>query len=102
MAWTPTLPEELGPGDLLPWGVVREKTWGGPLGIDAWRIVVSDQHRPVWLKTKRAVICRRAYTPAAASTAVSGVVANGPVRVGEIRARIRYYLARGARLRRTG
>ncbi len=98
----PTLPEELGPGDLLPWGVVREKTWGGPLGIDAWRVVVRDQHRPIWLQRRRTVICRRACTPTPASTAVSGVVASGPVRVGEVRARIQYYLGRRARPRRAG
>lgn len=102
MAWAPTLPEELGPGDLLPWGVVREKTWGGPIGIDAWRVVVREQHRPIWLKARRTVICRRACTPATDSPTVSGVVASGPVRVGEVRARIHYYLALRSRRRRAG
>ena len=92
--------EEIGPGDLLPWGVVREKTWGGAIGIDAWRVVVTGQHRPIWLKPKRTVICRRAHTPAATSPAVSGVVSSGPVRAGDMRARIRLYMLRRAGLRR--
>ena len=93
------MPEDIGPGDLLPWGVVREKMWGGPLGIDAWRVVVSDQVAPVWLKPKRTVICRRAKTPYAAAT-VTGVVGSNPERADDLRVRIRHFVLRQARLRR--
>ena len=102
MAWAPTPSEDIGPGDLLPWGVVREKTWGGQVGIEAWRVVVTGEHRPIWLAARRTVICRRAHTPSATSTSVKGVVGSGPVRAGEVRARIRHYLARRASLRRAG
>lgn len=92
--------EDVGPGDLLPWGVVQEKTWGGPIGIHAWRVVVREQVKPIWLKAKRPVICRRACTPAATATAVEGVVASAPMRSGDLRSVIRSYISRNARLRR--
>jgi hypothetical protein len=100
VAWASTMAEDVGPGDLLPWGVVSEKTWGGPIGIDAWRVVVREQVKPIWLKARRPVICRRAATPAAAMTHVQGVVASSPTRADSLRGAIRTYLFRNGRLRR--
>lgn len=100
VAWAPTMSEDIGPGDLLPWGVVREKTWGGPVGIHAWRVVVSGQHTPIWLKAKRTVICRRAAAPGATTALVAGVVASSPMRANDLRVRIRHFISRQARLRR--
>jgi hypothetical protein len=95
--WSPTAPEDIEAGDLLPWGVVREKTWGGPIGIDAWRVVVSGKVRPVWLKPKRTVICRRAFERSAVEAPVAGVIASGPPRADDLRSRIRHYVLRQAR-----
>ena len=99
VAWAEAMPEDIGPGDLLPWGVVREKMWGGPLGIHAWRVVVSDQVAPVWLDPKRQVMRRRAEAPYAAAS-VSGVVGTNPERSDDLRVRIRHFVLRHARLRR--
>lgn len=93
------MPEDIGPGDLLPWGVVRDKTWGGPVGIDAWRVVVTGHHRPLWLKAKREIICRRAFERAAPANVV-GIVASDPRRAESLGHRVRTYVTRHARLRR--
>lgn len=98
--WLPTPPEDIEAGDLLPWGVVREKLWGGPIGIDAWRVVIAGKLRPVWLKPRRTVICRRAYVRAQVATPVTGVVASGPPRADDLRGRIRSFVLRQARARR--
>lgn len=49
VAWTKLTAEEVTPGDVLAWGTVLAKAWGGPLGIEAWRLVIEGQHRPLWL-----------------------------------------------------
>lgn len=99
IGWMVTMPEDVGPGDLLPWGVVRERTWGGPIGIDAWRIIVKGRHRPVWLQPKRGVICRRAFVRGE-SAEVLGVIGTDPKRATELTARVRAYILRGTRGRR--
>lgn len=99
IGWAVTAPEEIGPGDLLPWGVVREKTWGGPVGIDAWRVVVVGHHRPLWLKAKREVICRRAFERGEPAN-VAGIVASDPKRAQALGLRVRDYVRRHPRLRR--
>ncbi len=99
IGWAATKPEDIGPGDLLPWGVVREKTWGGPIGIDAWRFVVTGHHRPLWLKAKRDVICRRAFESGVPANVI-GVVSSDPKRIYDPRGATRSYILRHARLRR--
>jgi hypothetical protein len=99
IGWETTVPEDIGPGDLLPWGVVREKTWGGPVGIDAWRVVVNGHHRPLWLKAKREVMCRRAFERADAAK-VAGIVASDPRRASAFGGGVRHYVLRHPRLRR--
>ncbi|MBZ0230912.1 MAG: hypothetical protein K8M05_01050 [Deltaproteobacteria bacterium] len=49
VVWSKLTAEEVSPGDVLAWGTVLAKAWGGPLGIEAWRLVIEGQHRPLWL-----------------------------------------------------
>lgn len=58
VVWAKLTAEEVTPGDVLPWGTVLAKTWGGPLGIEAWRLVIADRHRPLWL-ARREIVYRR-------------------------------------------
>lgn len=58
VVWSKLTAEEVTPGDVLAWGTVLAKAWGGPLGIDAWRLVIADRHRPLWL-TPGEIVHRR-------------------------------------------
>jgi len=70
--WSKLTADEVAPGDVLAWGTVLSKSWGGPIGIDAWRIVIEGQVKPLWL-VKGEVVHRRARARLA-SEAVTGVV----------------------------
>lgn len=72
VVWTKLTADEIAPGDVLAWGTVLAKAWGGPLGIGAWRIVIEGQHKPLWLG-KREIVHRRAHARRRAA-AVNGVV----------------------------
>lgn len=74
VVWSKLTAEEVAPGDVLAWGTVLAKAWGGPIGIEAWRLVIEGQHKPVWL-LKGEIVHRRARATRKAS-AVSGVVAS--------------------------
>lgn len=54
-----TVADDLELGDTLVQGVIRGKSWGGALGIYAWRFDVGDGTRPVWMKRRTVVLCRR-------------------------------------------
>lgn len=70
--WSKLTADEVVPGDVLAWGTVLAKAWGGPIGLDAWRIVIAGQVKPLWL-VKGEVVHRRAHERLA-SPAVDGVV----------------------------
>ncbi len=74
VVWSKLTAEEVAPGDVLAWGTVLAKAWGGPIGIEAWRLVIEGQLKPVWL-LKGEVVHRRARATRK-SSAVSGVVAS--------------------------
>jgi hypothetical protein len=71
-AWVSTVANDLDLGDTLPQGVIRGKSWGGSVGIYAWRFDVGDGTRPVWLKRQHVVLCRRGER-AAVTPALGGV-----------------------------
>jgi hypothetical protein len=58
-AWVSTLADDLELGDTVPQGTIRGKSWGGSIGIYAWRFDVGDGARPLWLKRQHVVLCRR-------------------------------------------
>lgn len=70
--WSKLTADEVVPGDVLAWGTVLAKAWGGPIGIEAWRIVIEGQVKPLWL-VKGEIVHRRAREKLAAG-AVDGVV----------------------------
>jgi hypothetical protein len=72
VVWTRITVEEIAPGDVLAWGTVLAKAWGGPLGIAAWRVVIEGQHKPLWLAPDE-IVHRRARAKRRAATVV-GVV----------------------------
>ena len=57
--WSKLTADEVVPGDVLAWGTVLAKEWGGPIGIEAWRFVIEGQHKPLWL-LKGEIVHRRA------------------------------------------
>jgi hypothetical protein len=59
VVWSKLTAEEIGVGDVLAHGTVLAKAWGGPLGIEAWRVVIEGQVKPLWL-VKGEVVHRRA------------------------------------------
>ena len=59
--WSKLTADEVEPGDVLAWGTVLAKAWGGPIGIEAWRLVIEGQHKPLWL-AKGEIVHRRART----------------------------------------
>jgi hypothetical protein len=58
-SWVSTVADNLELGDTLPQGVVRGKSWGGSIGIYAWRFELADGSRPLWMKRHHVVMCRR-------------------------------------------
>jgi len=72
VVWSRLTADEVATGDVLVWGTVLAKAWGGPLGIEAWRVVIEGQHRPLWLG-KGEIVHRRARTKRAPAQMV-GVV----------------------------
>ncbi len=69
--------EDVCVGDVLVWGTVVAKAWGGALGIEAWRVVIEDRHRPLWLAPDEPIHCRQ-RAPASSPTGLDGVVGSGP------------------------
>ena len=63
-AWSETSAVDLRPGDEIALGRILEKSWGGPLGLDAWRLIVEGLVRPVWLAINSFSRDRPASVPA--------------------------------------
>jgi hypothetical protein len=59
VVWSRITVEEIAPGDVLAWGTVLAKAWGGPIGINAWRVVIEGQMKPLWLAPDE-IVHRRA------------------------------------------
>ena len=57
-AWSETSAVDLRPGDEIALGRILEKSWGGPLGLDAWRLIVEGLVRPVWLASDQFLLAR--------------------------------------------
>ncbi len=94
--------EDVCVGDVLVWGTVLAMAWGGPLGIEAWRIVIQDHHRPLWLAPGEPVHCRQRAT-ASTPNPLAGVVGSGsPVgdRATNLRQLVRRVAAESARRQR--
>lgn len=72
VVWSRITVEEIAPGDVLAWGTVLAKAWGGPVGIHAWRVVIEGQHKPLWLVPDE-IVHRRARAKRGV-TPVVGVV----------------------------
>lgn len=70
--WSKLTADEVAPGDVLAWGTVLAKVWGGPIGIEAWRLVIEGQVKPLWL-VKGEIVHRRARAKRAPAQ-VTGVV----------------------------
>ncbi len=77
VVWTVLSAEDVSVGDVLVWGKVLAKAWGGALGIEAWRVVIEDRHRPLWLAPDEPVHCRQ-RGPQAPPATLAGVVGSGP------------------------
>jgi hypothetical protein len=76
--WSKLTADEVAPGDVLAWGTVLAKAWGGPVGIEAWRLVIEGQIKPLWL-VKGEVVHRRARARREPAQ-VAGVVGSRPRR----------------------
>lgn len=72
VVWSKLTADEVAVGDVLAYGTVLAKAWGGPLGIDAWRLVIEGQVKPLWLG-KREIVHRRARASRRPSP-VTGVI----------------------------